>query len=177
MGHRVPPSVEGDALVVLGGPMGCMDDDAAVWLPAVRSLLRTAVDDGVPTMGICLGAQLLSAATGGYVEKGVAGAGLGRGKVDGAVPHNMLPAGRLPVVQWHFDSITSLPPGAELVATSERYEVQAFRIGEVAWGLQFHVEATPEMVAAWASNDAAALGEMGRTPEQVVAEVRSASAE
>ena len=52
LGHRVPTSVEGDALIVLGGPMGCMDDDKAAWLPAVRTLMRTAVDDGVPTLGI-----------------------------------------------------------------------------------------------------------------------------
>jgi GMP synthase-like glutamine amidotransferase len=175
LGHRVPTSVEGDALIVLGGPMGCMDDDRAQWLPAVRSLLRTAVDDGVPTLGICLGAQLLAAATGGYVQKGADGPELGLSRVDVVQPDNLLPAGSMPVVQWHFDAITSLPPGADLVASSERYEVQAFRLGEVAWGVQFHVEATPEMVAEWAANDAAALGELGRTPEDVVSEVRFAS--
>ena len=52
LGHRVPPAVEGDALSVLGGPMGANDDDAAPWLAATRALLRTAVDDGVPTIGI-----------------------------------------------------------------------------------------------------------------------------
>ncbi|MBV9292897.1 MAG: type 1 glutamine amidotransferase, partial [Frankiales bacterium] len=60
LGHRVPTLVEGDALVVLGGPMGAYDDTEAPWLPSVRALLATAVDDGVPTLGICLGAQLLA---------------------------------------------------------------------------------------------------------------------
>jgi GMP synthase (glutamine-hydrolysing) len=83
----------------------------------------------------------------------------------------------MPVVQWHFDTITALPPDADLVASSDRYEVQAFRIGEVAWGLQFHVEATPDMVAEWAANDATALRELGRSPDEVVAEVRAAEAQ
>src|SRR5438445_4383917 len=77
LGHRVPPSVEGDALIVLGGPMGAYDDDVAPWLPSVRSLLNTAVDDGVPTLGICLGAQLLAAARGGRVVRCDAGPEMG----------------------------------------------------------------------------------------------------
>jgi GMP synthase (glutamine-hydrolysing) len=171
LGHRVPSSVEGDALIVLGGPMGCMDDDQSTWLPAVRSLLRTAVDDGVPTMGICLGAQLLAAATGGYVERGTRGPELGLGTVQIAEEDELLLSGPLPVVQWHFDAITSLPPGAVPLGSSELYETQAFRLGEVAWGLQFHIEATTAMVQGWADNDAAALRETGREPADVVSQV------
>jgi len=171
LGHRVPSSVEGDALIVLGGPMGCMDDDHATWLPAVRSLLRTAVDDGVPTLGICLGAQLLAAATGGYVERGARGPELGRGSVQITDDDDLLTAGPMPVVQWHFDTITALPPGAVLLGSSDVYEVQAFRLGEVAWGLQFHVAATTDMVREWADNDAAAVRETGREPADVVSEV------
>src|SRR5437763_1208148 len=81
LGHRVPPSVEGDALIVLGGPMGAYDDEAASWLPATRALLRSAIDDGVPTLGICLGAQLLAVAAGGEVLRGTAGPELGFGEV------------------------------------------------------------------------------------------------
>lgn len=173
LGHRVPTSVEGDALVVLGGPMGCMDDDRAQWLPAVRQLLRTAVDDGVPTLGICLGAQLLAAATGGYVERGALGPELGLGTVEITADDELLTAGTIPVVQWHFDAITRLPPDAELLGTSDKYN-QAFRIGEVAWGLQFHVEATVAMVEDWAGADAAAIRESGREPADVVSQVRFA---
>jgi GMP synthase-like glutamine amidotransferase len=173
LGHRVPPSVEGDALIVLGGPMGAMDDEQASWLPSVRALLATAVDDGVPTLGICLGAQLLAAAGGGSVVRGAAGPELGFGEVQVSVDDDLLlPAGTLPVVQWHFDAVTALPADATLLASSERYAVQAFRIGDVAWGLQFHVEATLPMVADWATADADAINAMlGRTPEDVVGEV------
>ena len=153
LGHRVPPSVEGDALVVLGGPMGVLDDSAAPWLPATRDLLATAIDDGVPTLGICLGAQLLAVAAGGEVLQGSAGPELGFGEVTVAVGDELLSAGSLPVVQWHYDAVTRLPEGATLLASSALYDVQAFRLGEVAWGLQFHIEATVDMVREWARID------------------------
>jgi GMP synthase-like glutamine amidotransferase len=174
MGHRVPPSVEGDALIVLGGPMGATDDEDAPWLPSVRSLLASAVDDGVPTLGVCLGAQLLAVACGGTVGRGAAGPELGLGSVSVAASDDLMEAGSLSVVQWHFDAITAAPPGAALLAASDRYPVQAFRVGEVAWGLQFHLEATLAMVADWAQSDAAAVRETGREPEELVAEVAGA---
>ena len=177
LGHRVPPSVEGDALIVLGGPMGALDDEVAPWLPATRALLASAIDDGVPTMGICLGAQLLAVAAGGSVERGALGPELGLGAVTVSQPDLLLPSGELPVVQWHFDTVVSLPDSAAVLASSERYATQAFRVGEVAWGLQFHVEATAGMVAEWARIDADALAEEGRDADSVVAEVASASAE
>lgn len=153
LGHRVPPSVEGDALVVLGGPMGALDDAAAPWLPATRSLLATAIDDGVPTLGICLGAQLLAVAAGGEVQRGALGPELGLDLVDVTTPDFLLTTGSMSVVQWHHDTVTRLPSSAALLASSQRYAVQAFRIGEVAWGMQFHVEATAAMVRDWAEHD------------------------
>jgi GMP synthase (glutamine-hydrolysing) len=153
LGNRVPPSVEGDALMVMGGPMGAYDDDAAPWLPSVRDLLKTAVDDGVPTIGICLGAQLLAVATGGAVEPGTAGPEIGLGEVTVTGHDLLLTEGVLPVVQWHYDAVTSLPADAEVLAGNDRYPIQAFRVGEVAWGLQFHVEATSEMVRTWALDE------------------------
>jgi len=66
-GAAVPPSAD-DGVIVLGGHMSAYDDDLAPWLPAVRDLLATSVADGVPTLGICLGAQLLAVACGGTVE-------------------------------------------------------------------------------------------------------------
>jgi GMP synthase (glutamine-hydrolysing) len=153
LGNRVPPSVEGDALIVLGGPMGAYDDEVAPWLPSVRELLASAVDDGVPTIGICLGAQLLAVVAGGRVERGAAGPEIGLGEVTVPTGDALLSPGVMPVVQWHYDAITELPESVEVLASSELYPIQAFRVGEVAWGLQFHVEATPDMVRAWAAEE------------------------
>ena len=61
--------------------------------------------------------------------------------------------GLVPVVQWHPDAVTALPPDSVLLADSEAYPTQAFRVGDRAWGLQFHLETTTEMVARWASAD------------------------
>jgi GMP synthase-like glutamine amidotransferase len=173
----MPPSVEGDALIVLGGPMGAYDDDQAPWLPAVRSLLSTAIDDGVPTLGICLGAQLLAVAAGGEVVKGAAGPEIGVGAVDVSDSDELLTAGRLPVVQWHYDTVSRMPDGATLLASSDSYRVQAFRVGDIAWGVQFHPEATLPMVTEWAAEDADNIRTMlGRTPEDVVAGMADAQA-
>jgi GMP synthase (glutamine-hydrolysing) len=149
-GDPVPQSIDADALIVMGGPMGAYDDAAAPWLPAVRGLLAAATRDGVPALGICLGAQLLAVATGGRVERGANGPEIGLGEVVVAASDQLFEAGSIPVVQWHYDTVTELPPEATLLASSASYPVQAFRVGARAWGLQFHVEAAPELVADWA---------------------------
>jgi GMP synthase (glutamine-hydrolysing) len=153
LGNRVPPSVEGDALIVLGGPMGASDDEAAPWLPSVRELLLSAVDDGVPTIGVCLGAQLLAVAVGGSVARGQAGPEIGLGEVLVSTSDDLLTEGVMPVVQWHYDAVTDLPDDAQVLASSELYPIQAFRVGEVAWGLQFHLEATADMVRTWVADE------------------------
>ncbi len=173
LGNRVPPSVEGDALVVLGGPMGAYDDDAAPWLPSVRELIMTAIDDGVPTLGVCLGAQLLAVAAGGKVERGGNGPELGLGDVEITTADDLFEAGTLPVVQWHYDAVTELPSSAVVLGSTAAYPVQAFRIGEVAWGMQFHVEATYDMVRTWAVDeglDAAAIADPVRFADSRLAE-------
>ena len=71
---ELPASLGGvDALIVLGGAMNCQDDVAAPWLPRVRALLRDAVSAQLPTLGVCLGAQLLAVAHGGRVERNADG--------------------------------------------------------------------------------------------------------
>jgi GMP synthase-like glutamine amidotransferase len=149
-GDALPSALDADALIVMGGPMGAYDDEAAPWLPATKALLADAVRRNIPTLGVCLGAQLLAVATGGRVEPGGAGPEIGLGYVDVAVGDRLLAAGSMPVVQWHHDAVTALPPDASLLASNARYRVQAFRVGECAWGLQFHVEAGPELVGEWA---------------------------
>lgn len=149
-GEALPAAVDADALIVMGGPMGAYDDERAPWLPAVRDLLASAVDAGVPTLGVCLGAQLLAVATGGRVERGAHGPEIGLGEVSVSIADRLLDIGPLAVTQWHYDTVTELPSTATLLASSAVYPVQAYRVGDSAWGLQFHVEAGPELVAEWA---------------------------
>jgi GMP synthase-like glutamine amidotransferase len=73
------------------------------------------------------------------------------------------------VVQWHADEITELPIAAVLLAASSRYPHQAFRLGDRAWGLQFHIECDADMIAGWARSDHAVLEELGYDAEAVVA--------
>ena len=152
-GDAIPVDVRADALVVLGGPMDAFADDGDQ--PAERALLAHAVDAGRAVLGICLGAQLLALAAGGRVERAGAGAEFGTGLVrrsDIAVEDPVFaPLPFLPdVVHWHRDKVSVLPPGAVLLCRGTHTENQAFRVGERAWGLQFHIEVTPAMLAAWA---------------------------
>jgi GMP synthase-like glutamine amidotransferase len=153
---ELPGDLDGyQALVVLGGEMGALDDEQHPWLPAVRALLSQAVTRSVPVLAICLGAQLLAEATGGRVRaarKGPdAGPSLvakrdaaGDDPVFGAIPFTP------DVLQFHTDEVASLPPGARLLAASPRAENQAFRVGSCAYGLQFHIETSTEIVLDWA---------------------------
>lgn len=162
-GEPVPESLDGwDGLLVLGGGMGAADDARAPWLPPIRALLRRAVGDEVPTLGICLGAQLLALANGGRVEANPGGPEFGaqlvakRANAAGDPLFGSLPI-TPDVVQWHFDAVTVLPPGAVQLASSPVCEHQAFRLGRLAWGVQFHIETTAAVVREWAAEDADAL--------------------
>lgn len=157
----VPESLAGvDGLVVLGGPQNANDPELA----PLRALLRAAVADEVPTLGVCLGAQALAVAHGGRVEPSPECREIGAQLVAKRAAAGTDPLfGSRPitpdVIQWHFDAITSLPPGALQLASSPVCANQAFRLGRLAWGIQFHIETTPEVVRAWAAEDAAALAE------------------
>ena len=172
-GEPLPETLDGyDGLVVLGGGQRAYRPDG--WLPACESLLRKAVRYRVPTLAICLGAQLLATANGGRVAPGSAGPEIGPALVarrDAAEtdPLFALVPFTPDVIQWHHDEITVLPPGATVLAASTRYPHQAFRVGPAAWGLQFHIEPDPAMVADWARQNQAVLAELGRDPEQLVA--------
>jgi len=181
-GDPLPAATSGAGLLVLGGAMGPEDDDACPWLPATRALLADAVAAGVPTFGICLGAELLAVACGGSVRRGVAGPELGVLEIERLPAADddpvlaALPA-RSRVLQWHWEEMDTLPPGSVLLARSAAYRHQAFRLGERAWGVQGHPEVTPEIAAAWAREDSPLLLAAGRRPEELVDEVRDAEAE
>lgn len=166
----VPETLDGvDALVCLGGEMGAPDEAQHPWLADVRRLLAGAVTSRVPTLGVCLGAQLLAVATGGAVRRGEAGPEAGPmlvAKRDAATFDPLFdPLPLTPdVIQFHHDEISQLPPGATLLASAPRYANQAFRVGPCAYGIQFHIETSPATVLAWAQHDpeAAATVPAGR---------------
>ncbi|WP_132115179.1 type 1 glutamine amidotransferase [Actinocrispum wychmicini] len=142
-------------VVCLGGEMGAMDDLKHPWLRDVRQLLASAVGNRVPTLGVCLGGQLLAAATGGRVVVGDAGPEVGPAMVAKRDVAWIDPLfGEQPMVldvmHFHVDTIDRLPPGAELMASSHKYPNQAFRINGCGYGLQFHIETTTEIVLDWA---------------------------
>jgi GMP synthase-like glutamine amidotransferase len=178
-GDRIPTELsEFAALVVLGGDQRAYPSadgaPGAPWFPDLESLLRHAVRHRVPTLAICLGAQLLATAHGGTVEASPAGPEIGPALVarrDAADRDPLFaPVPFAPdVLQWHLDEITELPAGAVLLAASTRYPHQAFRLGDRAWGTQFHIECDTDMVARWAGGDVAFLTEQGVEPEELIA--------
>jgi GMP synthase (glutamine-hydrolysing) len=167
-------------LVVLGGVPSAWDDDVAPWLPATRRLMATAVEQGLPTFGICLGGQLLAAACGGEVRRGEAG--LEVGVVDlvtlsaadddpllAGVPRTGTGAGAgFRAAQWHQDAVVALPPGAVPLVTGERYPHQAYRLGDRAWGVQYHPEVSRADWATWIAGGSGSLVENGVNPGSMV---------
>ena len=180
-GDSVPSDLTGfDALISMGGDMGARDDDRAPWLPATRSLLAGAVASATPTLGVCLGGQLLAAATGGTVRKGADGPEIGAyltAKRDAAMSDPLF--ADLPmtpdVMQYHNDVVSTLPQGAVLLLSSMGYPNQAWRQGPAAWGVQFHFETSAEHLRGWARTEGreltGRLGPMLDGADEVMAEV------
>ena len=183
-GDDLPHDLAGhDGLVVLGGSMAAWEDDVAPWLPATRRLMAAAVEQGVPTLGICLGAQLLALATGGRVERGSAGLEVGlveltltpqaaEDELMGAVQARL--GRRLSAPEWHQDAITELPPGAVPLVTGERYPHQGFRLGERAWGIQYHPEVSTQDWQDWMDGGHGAVRTEGLHPHEVTAAMHAA---
>ncbi len=156
-GERFPPVDEIGGLVVMGGPMGVGDTAAHPWLADERVLLAEAVAAGVPVLGVCLGAQQLAAALGARVYRASAPeVGLGavtltaagrRDRVFGP-EYGGLRGAEVPCVHWHGDTF-DLPAEAVHLAATALCPHQAFRVGPVAYGLQFHVEVDAELAERW----------------------------
>ena len=168
--RAAPESLDGyQGVVCLGGEMGALDDLEYPWLADVRRLLSAAVSKRVPVLAICLGAQLLAVATGGQVRRGPNGCEIGvllvaKRDVAGRDPLFAELPWTPDVLQFHHDEVHVLPPAAEHLAASPMYPHQAFRVGENAYGLQFHIETTPEIVLNWVEKnpESAALARPGQ---------------
>lgn len=136
-------------VIVMGGPMGALDDAEHPNLAAERKLLVACVERDVPVLAVCLGAQLLAAALRARVYAGPAPEiGLGTVALTDAGQRDPVFSGGarvLPVLHWHADTF-DLPDGATLLASNDAYAHQAYRVGS-AYALQFHVEISAEQVA------------------------------
>lgn len=153
-GDSVPASLERwDSLIILGGPMAVYELESNPYLEPELELIGRTIESGAPLIGICLGAQLIAKAAGSRVYAGpVREVGWSEVTLTAAASSDSLFSGlpqRLPVFQLHEDSF-DLPAGAARLAGNDIYENQAFRVGAKAYGLQFHVEATPKLVSEWA---------------------------
>jgi GMP synthase (glutamine-hydrolysing) len=144
------PRLDGaDAVIVLGGSMHPDQDDEHPWLPEETRVLRGLLDRGTPLLGVCLGAQMLARAAGGAVLPAPEPE-IGWLEVEVTDPDDPL-LGPLPrrfeAFQWHSYTY-DLPHGAVEVARSPVCG-QAFRLGDRAWGVQFHPEVTAAQVESW----------------------------
>ena len=181
----LPESLEGfDGLVLLGGGLMPDDDEQAPWLYAERRLTEQAIAQDLPTLGICLGAQVIAHVAGGEVrastgpkERGATPIHANAAGLEDAllsVLADGAQAGTAPMIENHEDMITRLPPNAVLLASSDAVENQAFAIGAHVRGVQFHPEASATDLANW--DDAALRGE-GRDLVELIAAAQAVDGE
>ena len=150
----VPNILDADALIFMGGPMSANDD--LRYIRQELDLIGEAVALRKPILGVCLGAQLIAKALGARVFPNTV-------KEIGWYPiHWTDAAAEDPVCRgladpetvfhWHGETF-DLPRGAEWLAWSDACRHQAYRVGESIYGLQFHLEVTPDMIADWLQQD------------------------
>ncbi len=170
-GHR--------GMVVLGGSMDAYADERHPWLADVKQLVRRAAEEGVPTLGICLGHQLAAVALGGAVHTNPQGQQIGVvevGWTEAAADDLLLGAvadARISV-QWNNDIVSIPPVGTEILARTPAGEIQAARFAPTVWGVQSHPEAGEDVVSAWVEDDRDAAVERGVDLDGYVAKVAAA---
>lgn len=143
--------LDADLLVVLGGPIGVYEHEAYPFLTEEIALIRERLIAQRPTLGICLGGQLMAQALGGTVHPGALGKEIGWSLVTLTAEAHRSPLRHLdgvPVLHWHGDTFT-LPPDAELLASTDKYANQAFAVGHHALAFQFHIEVTARDLERW----------------------------
>ncbi|KAB1655369.1 glutamine amidotransferase [Pseudoclavibacter chungangensis] len=159
---------EPELVVVLGGPIGVSDTAAYPFLAAERSGLATRMQAGHPTLGVCLGAQLMASALGATVES------TGRTEI-GYAPLTLTAEGRhsvlapldgVPVLHWHGDQF-AIPAGARRLAETPGFPNQAFALGDALLGLQFHLEGDHTQIERWLIGHAHELASAGIDPVAV----------
>lgn len=162
------PKDAGDLLIVMGGPMSVNDSDQ--WIAEEAAFIRSALLDGKPVIGVCLGSQLMAKALGATVRSGSA-------LEIGLTPVRLTDAGKqdpvfgagpeaFEVFEWHGE-VFNLPQGCVPLAGSDIAPLQAFRYGDRAYGLLFHLEMEADGIDALCQHCAPDLLKAGLTVEQV----------
>jgi len=135
--------------IILGGPIGVYETEDYPFLQQEIDLLKVRLEKNLPTLGICLGAQLMAHALGAKVYAGHSKE-IGWSKLSlPATENNPLQAlENIEVLHWHGDTF-DLPKQADLLASSDLYPNQAFRVGQNILALQFHAEVSSESLEKW----------------------------
>ncbi|WP_022669016.1 type 1 glutamine amidotransferase [Desulfospira joergensenii] len=142
-----------DLLIVMGGPMGVMDEEEFPWLDREKDFIAEYIKTGKPVLGICLGAQLIASALGAKVYPNPQKE-IGWFPINGSVsadPDLLGFPARAEVFHWHGDTF-DLPEGAIRLAQSKACKNQAFQLGRSVVGLQFHLETTPTSLQGLVAN-------------------------
>lgn len=141
----LPAVDEIDILIVTGGPMSVHDEVEYPWLKEEKAFIREAIERGIPTLGICLGAQLIANVLGADVypsrQKEIGWYPIRSAKK--CVAGEFCFPASVDVFHWHGETF-DLPQGATLLASNDICPHQAFQVGHTVIGLQFHLEMTPE---------------------------------
>lgn len=155
-----------DLLIVLGGAPGVYQAELYPFLKQERAILERRLAADLPTLGICLGAQLMASALGANVYKGPQGPEKGWfpltvNEAGMKTPARHFDGAQTNMMQWHGDTF-DMPEGAVLLASSAQYKHQIFSYGKNAFGLQCHPEVTPAILKSWLvqSADDAAEGKI-----------------
>ncbi|HEY7477419.1 MAG TPA: type 1 glutamine amidotransferase [Actinomycetota bacterium] len=177
-GQPPPDLDEVGGMIVFGSTYNVEHADEQPFIDTVAASTRQAIERGVPYLGVCFGAQLLAWALGAEVKRSPV-------RELGFEPVRALPPAtedRLlshyvtgdHVFQWHMDTF-ELPNGSELLLTGDSVPHQGYRVGERAWGVQFHLEVDAAEIATWLEAYARVgdlLQEWGKTPDEVTEEAR-----
>lgn len=153
LGCQLPRDLDDYAgVVVFGGPMSANDCGTLAGIRGELEWIPKVVEAGVPFLGLCLGAQLLTRAAGGRVAPHPEGRmEIGYARIEPTEAGRAWFPGPMRVYQWHREGM-DIPDCCELLATNDTYPVQGFRCGPNAFGFQFHPEVTLEMKETWTLN-------------------------
>jgi len=163
---------EYDGVISLGALIGVHDEPDHPWVPTERKLLEQAIVHRIPTLGICFGSQLLASVGGAEVRHDDSQeVGWFRIDMDPATASDPLLAslGPEPLVFLHHHDTFGAPPAGAVLGRTERAN-QVVRIGETAWGMQFHLEAGPGAILSWLAMFEDDIRTLGGDPTALVAQ-------